>query len=391
VRRTATTLVLLAAAGALAWALRARFLELDGASAPRADRGPVPVEVAPVERGPLVLRRTFSGELDAVAQFDVAPKIGGRVARLEVELGDAVQRGQVVARLDDAELAQATQLAEAELAVARAGVSEAESDLATNERELARVQALSGEGLSSEALLDEARSAVAAATARLELARATVASAASRLESARIRLGYAVVTADWSGSDATRIVAMRHVDDGVTVAATAPLVSIVALDPILAVVDVPERDYASLATGRRATVTTDAHPGQEFEGVVARIAPVFRRATRQARVEIEVENSTQLLRPGMFVRATLELARHDDALTVPVAALTQRDGATGVFLLDAARTSVSWRPVEVGAREGERALIAGEPFEGEVVVLGQDGCDDGSRVVPVAAATEDVP
>jgi len=76
---------------------------------------------------------------------------------------------------------------------------------------------------------------------------------------------------------------------------------------------------------------------------------------------------------------------------VPVAALTQRDGATGVFLLDAARTSVSWRPVEVGAREGERALIAGEPFEGEVVVLGQDGCDDGSRVVPVAAATEDVP
>jgi hypothetical protein len=79
---------------------------------------------------------------------------------------------------------------------------------------------------------------------------------------------------------------------------------------------------------------------------------------------------------------------------VPFDALTQRNGATGVFVLDAARERVAWRAVEVGVREGERVQLLGEAFSGEVVVLGQDGCDDGTRVAPVATtstATESAP
>ena len=394
VRRLITTIVLLAAAGALAWALWARFQELGDAVKPVGERAPVPVETAAVERGPLVLRRTFSGGLESAAEFSVAPKISGRIARLEVELGDVVTRGALVALLDDAELVQALRQAEAEIAVARAGMSGAKSALEVATRELARVEALSAEGLSTAALFDTARSEVLTAQAQLQLEEATVVRAESQLESARIRHGYARVTADWSGGDETRVVAARLVDDGGTVAANTPIVTIVELDPILAVVDVPERDYARLALGQRASITSDAHTGTAFEGAIVRIAPVFRRSTRQARVEIEVPNAGERLRPGMFVRATLELARFDDALTVPFDALTQRNGATGVFVLDAARERVAWRAVEVGVREGERVQLLGEAFSGEVVVLGQDGCDDGTRVAPVATtstATESAP
>lgn len=394
-RRFLTTVVLLAALGALGWALVARFGELGETARPAGERAPVPVETAKVERGPLVVRRTFSGELEAAAEFAVAPKIGGRIVRLEVELGDVVTRGAVVALLDDAELVQALRQAEAEVAVAQARVSAAKSALEVATREMARVEALSAEGLSSDSLFDEARSNVLTAQAELELEEATVVRAQSQLESTRIRHGYARVTADWSGGDDTRVVGMRHVDEGGLVAANAPLLTIVELDPILAVVDVPERDYASLAALQPAKLTTDAHAGAVFDGAIARIAPVFRRSTRQARVEIEVRNEGERLRPGMFVRATLELARFEDALTVPFDALTQRNGATGVFVLDASRERVVWRAVEIGARDGERVQLLGDPFDGssssEVVVLGQDGCDDGTRVAPIARVTESAP
>jgi multidrug efflux pump subunit AcrA (membrane-fusion protein) len=117
VKRAIAILLLLVGAGALAWGLVSRFAAL-GAGAPDASgRGPVPVAVVPVERGPIALRRTFSGALEAAAQFVVAPKVAGRVRELAVDLGDAVERGQVVARLDDEELVQAVRQAEADLAV----------------------------------------------------------------------------------------------------------------------------------------------------------------------------------------------------------------------------------------------------------------------------------
>jgi RND family efflux transporter MFP subunit len=387
-KRTLPILLVLVAVAALAWGIARRFAELATDAAGEAQQAPVPVAVAPVERGAITLRRTFSGALEATAEFVVAPKVSGRVERLAIDLGDTVERGQVVAHLDDDELVQDVHQAEADVAVARAHTSAARSALEIAGRELVRAQALRSDGVASESQLDARRAEELAARAGLEVAEANVTRAEAALEAARIRLGYARVAADWSGGDDRRVVSERHVDEGGTVSANGEILTIVELDPIVAVVHAPERDYARLAIGQVANLVTDAHPGRRFEARIARIAPVFRRATRQARIELLVDNADELLKPGMFVRATIELERLTDATLVPFEALTERGDTVGVFVLDADGEHVRWRPVEAGVREGERVQVRGEDVAGRVVVLGQELCDDGARVTVPGADTD---
>jgi RND family efflux transporter MFP subunit len=355
----------------------------DAAGEAAAQRPPIPVEVASIERGPLALVRVVTGSLESTAQFVVAAKVGGLVERLEVDLGDTVERGQVVAVLDDDEFEQAVLEAEADLAVAQAGLTEERSALEIAERALSREESLREEGVTSESSLDAARAEVIAGSAGVAVAQARLARAEASLRAARIRVDYARVTADWSGGDDRRVVAERFVHAGATVPANTPLFSIVELDPILAVVYVAERDYGRLAVDQRVLLETDSAASEVFEGRVVRIAPVFRRATRQARVEIELGNPGEQLKPGMFVRAALELEHDEDAAHVPLAALTEREGVTGVFLLSDDGARVRWQPVEAGIRDGLRAQVQ-DGLSGRVVVLGQALLDDGAHVNVVA-------
>ncbi len=381
-RRVLVILLVVIASGALFWGVSKRFARLEQADpVARGLRAAVPVEVGPVEHGTIALLRTFSGAVEAAAEFVVAPKVAGRLERLEVDLGDGVVRGQVVAHLDDDELVQAVHLSEADLAVATASRAEARSALEIAERGLRRARTLREERVTSESQLDAALALELARRAHVEVAVANVTRAEAALETARIRLGYARLTADWNGGDDHRVVSERFVDEGETVSANAAIMSIVELAPVVGVVHVPERDYAYLSVGQLATLTTDAYPGRTFEGRVSRISPVFRRATRQARVELLVANEDEHLRPGMFVRATIEFERIEDALSVPYEALTVRDGRTGVFVVDAAGERVRWSPVEVGVREGTRVQVHADGLSGRVVTLGQELCDDGSLVL----------
>jgi RND family efflux transporter MFP subunit len=349
---------------------------------------PAPVEVASIERGPMELRRTFSGALEAPGQFVVAPKVGGRVERLTVNLADSVSRGQVVAELDNDEYVQAVAQSRAELAVARANLVEAESALEIAVRELDRVVRLRERGVASESNLDTARANRLAKKARLEVARAEVTRAEASLETARIRLGYTRITADWSGGKGSRVVAERYVDEGQTVSANTPLLRIVELDPVTGVIFATEKDYGKLQPGQGVSLATDAYPGESFDGRILRIAPVFREATRQARVEISVKNPGHRLKPGMFIRATVVLDRVADAVIVPEQALTSRNNRTGVFLVDDDGRSVVWREVRVGIREGGRVQVLGEELSGRVVILGQQLVDEGSPIVIPAGEGE---
>jgi len=340
----------------------------------------VPVEVVPVTRGPIELRRTFSGTLEAPARVVLAPKIAGRVERMDVDMGDPIQRGQVVALLDNDEYEQAVMQAQAELAVARANQVEAASSLEIAERELERMQTLRERGVASESQLDVARADHLTRKAAVEVARANVTRAEAALESARIRLGYTTVSANWSGGDDHRVVAERFVDEGDTVSASTPLLSIVELDPILAVVFVTERDYGQLEIGEPVALTTDAFPDQVFSGSITRIAPIFRQTSRQARVELNVANREHRLKPGMFVRVVVVLDRVEDATIVPIESLTRRDGVDAVFVVDPDGRHARLRPVRVGIRHGGRVQVDGPGIEGQVVTLGQQLLEDGSPI-----------
>jgi RND family efflux transporter MFP subunit len=370
------------AAAALAWLGWAVLDRLED----RPDRGgtrkasAVPVEAVPVRHGPIVLEREFSGELEALSEFVVAPKVGGRVERVLVHLADTVTRGRVVAELDNDEYVQAVAQAEAELAVARANLSEARSALETAGREFERTESLVKRGIASRSEFDAARQDQLAREAQLRVRKAEVSKAEALLETANIRLGYTQVTAGWSGGDEQRVVAERYVDEGQTVAANTPLLLIVELHPIVAVVYVTEEDYARLKPGQVVELSTDAYPGERFSGRIHRIAPVFRTTTRQSRIEMIVDNPEHRLKPGMFIRARVVLARVPDAVLVPEQALTTRNDREGVFVVREDGRSVAWREVDTGIREDGWVQVEGEGLSGRVVTLGQQLVSDGSPI-----------
>jgi RND family efflux transporter MFP subunit len=380
IRRIWIVAIGLIVATGLGWSVFNRFQDQTGSGRRREGPGLVPVEAARIQRGQITLRRTFSGELEAKAEFVVAPKVSGRVERLEVDLADTVERGQIVAELDNDEYLQAVFQAEAELEVAKANLVEAGSALEIATREFRRNEKLRQTGVASESQFDSARADQLAKQAQLEVAKAQVTKAKASLEAAKIRLGYTKVTADWAGGDRQRLVAERFVDEGDTVSANTPLLAIVELDPITGVIFVTEKDYTRLKRGQAASLTTDAYPDERFQGRIERIAPVFRQTTRQARVELTIDNHQHRLKPGMFIRATVVLERVTDTTIVPEQALTKRADQIGIFVINDDGQSVTWREVKVGIRENGRVQIQGNGLTGRVVTLGQQMLDDGSRV-----------
>lgn len=341
---------------------------------------PIPVEVASVVVADIERIRTFSGNLQPVNQMVVAPKVSGRVEQLNVDLADPVSEGQVVAELDDAEFVQAVRQAEADLAVAVANQAEAKSLLAIADRELARLQKLRGRGLGTESELDAAKAEQLAKKAHVEVTRAQSIRAQSALETARIQLGYTQVKASWRDDPNPRVVAERLIDEGETVAANTPLIRVVQMNPIKVLIHATEQDYPSLQVGQSARLATDAHPKQLFDARIVRISQVFQENTRQAQVELWVENPQRLLKPGMFVRLNLVLDRADSATVVPELALSVRDEQQGVFRLNDAQNKVEWIPVEVGIQQGDRVQILSPSLTGQVVTLGQQLLADGASV-----------
>ena len=172
----------------------------------------------------------------------------------------------------------------------------------------------------------------------------------------------------------------RFVDEGVTVSANTPLLSIVQIKPLTGVIYVTEGDYRHIAVGQTVVLETDAYPGKAFRGTIQRIASVFRQASRQARVELSIPNLDGRLKPGMFVRTTVVLEHLDNVKIVPRMARTKRNNRQGVFVVNEAEKTVSWHPVKVGIEAGERVQVIAPGLKGRVVTLGQQLVDDGSAI-----------
>jgi len=160
-----------------------------------------------------------------------------------------------------------------------------------------------------------------------------------------------------------------------------PIVSILENNPLTAVVYVIERDYQKIKVDQQSIVTTDAYPDKTFTGSVVRIAPLLKESSRQARVEIEVPNPDQLLKPGMFVRSRIEFTRHDNVTLIPFAALVRREGKEGVFIAEANNLKARFVPVTTGIINGELAEVIEPEISGLVVTLGNHLLEDGSDII----------
>jgi RND family efflux transporter MFP subunit len=342
----------------------------------------VAVEIAPIEKGTIRDTAQFSGTLIPKSQFTVAPKISGRLNQLLVDIGDPVRRDELVAVLEDEEYQQQVIQAEADLRVARANLEEAKSSLEMAKKDLERARTLHQKGIQSDSQLDAVVAQYDAQEARYKVAVAQLANKEAALETTRVRLSYTRIKTSWEKGSETRYVGERFVNAGAMLSPNTPILSIIALQPITAVIYVTDRDYFRLQTEQKATITSSAFPGKTFLGRVVRIAPLLKETSRQARVEIEIQNPEGLLKPGMFITTMIEFSRREETTVVPISALVNRNSQQGVFLADIENKKAHFQPVQVGIIEGARAEII-EPtmISGYVVTLGQHLLEDGVGII----------
>ncbi len=337
---------------------------------------PVAVQADSVRFEPIQQLRQFIGSIHPYYRYIVSPKVSGRIIHIQKRIGDHVNRGEVIAQIDDAEYEQAVIEAEANLRIAQASLLEATSQFELLKQELDRVKSLQEKGIASPSELDAATTNFEAQKSRLALARAQVEQREASLKSANIRLGYTVLTATEPG-----FIGERFVDEGGLIAANSPVVSVVGFEKVIVKTTVIERDYGLLSVGQEAEVDVDAYPNKRFPGIVTRIAPVLQEASRVAQMEVEVNNDSLVLKPGMFTRVTVILQDKSAAQTVPSDAVINHAGVHGVFMVNSQDNAARFVPVETGIISPKKTEIISPRLEGLVIVLGQHLLEDGSPII----------
>jgi RND family efflux transporter MFP subunit len=342
----------------------------------------VAVMLAPVENGLIRDVGHFSGTLIPKSQFVIAPKVSGKLKKLYVNIGDKVTKGQVVAQLDDEEYQQQVAQAEADLKVARANFEETRSALELAKKDLERAITLHQKGIYSDAQFDAAQAQYRSQEARFKVAEAQVANREAALETARVRLSYTRIIATWESGNPVRYVGERFVDEGALLSVNTPIISIVELQPITAVIYATDKDYFRIQVGQEVAVSSSVFPDRKFHGRVVRVAPILKETSRQARVEIDIDNEEGTLKPGMFVNVEIEYGRREKARIVPFSSVVVRGNQQGIFLADLENKKAKFVPVKLGIIEGEKAeIIEPADISGFVVALGQHLLQDGMNII----------
>ena len=260
----------------------------------------VPVEAVAVSRRSISASYSGTATLEPESEAEVAAKVSGVLLKLMVEEGDQVKAGQVLARLDDEN--------------PRLNVAKARATLKKLENDFRRSSEMFERKLLSVEQNDKIRY-------DLETQRAT-------FELAQLELSYTNITAPISG-----VISRRMVKVGNYIQVNQALFRIDNFDPLLAVLNVPERELRTLRADQKVVMQVDSIPGESFEGHIQRISPVVDAATGTFRVTCEFRDESGRLKSGMFGRLEIVYANHVDVPAIPRAALVEEDGETAVFVV----------------------------------------------------------
>jgi HlyD family secretion protein len=421
--RIVISLVLVVAAGSWAYYtnVAASKPTMDMSARVTGSTSAFPVALAVVERGAVRGGVVYTGSVVAYTEEDVYPRVTGRIVEMTVYPGDPVKAGQVVARLDDLELASRVREAEAatasaqagraqteaDVAAARYGIAQTEKELTTAEAEAtyqvgvaARDERLLGKGAisqqeaeSSRALAAAAQARVAAARARLEQAKALVTSAQRKQEAAdaivvqgQAQTKTAQVIRDYVNIRTTiaGYVVKRLVAPGVLIQPGIPLLKIAQIDRVRLQANVGEKDLAGIRVGSPVTVAPVGTSGRPFTAKVTSVFPFIDPGARTGVVEAVVENGGRRLLPGQYVQMQFVTGERTSALSVPREALVRMGGGATVWVV--AGDLVERRGVTTGVENAERIEILSGLREGDRVVRrGHEALYAGARVADAAA------
>ncbi|MCR4374584.1 MAG: efflux RND transporter periplasmic adaptor subunit [Acidobacteria bacterium] len=335
------------------------------------------VDTAAATRHEVIEYITVVGNLIGQATVDIVPRVAGRLDSISAKLGDRVTRGQMVAKIEDRELLQQVKQIEQNVMVNRATVTQRESDLRLRKTTLARQQELLSRGLATRQTVEDAEAGFNSAVAAVELATAQLGQTQARLDELKITLSNTTIVSPVDG-----FVGRRNLDQGAFAGANTAILSVVDISTVRMVSNLVEKDFKRVTPGVQALVEVDAFPGEQFAGVVSRVAPVFDAATRTASMEIEVPNPGYRLKPGMYARVRLTVDRRPDALTVPRNAVVDSEGRRGVFLIDG--QTAKFQAVTTGLQDNERIEILEGLAEGtRVITTGALALRAGDRITPM--------
>jgi RND family efflux transporter MFP subunit len=313
-----------------------------------------------------VIRATGSFVADEAS--DVTPLIAGSVIETPVNVGDLVNAGQVIVRLDPRNAILDLQHAEA---ARQQAVAQAENARVEAERHAALVK--SG---------DISRSAYEKLTTQLATAEATVAQATARVASAKKAVEDTTVVAPFGGH-----VTARPVSIGEYVSTSSKVVTIVRIQPIKLELQVPESDAGKLRRGMTVRAAVPTHPGSVFEGVVSALNVALDASSRAMAIEVRFLNADRRLLPGMFGTAEIHLPATERAVFVPAAAVASiaNGQSSAVYIVD--DTTARVRVVQVGERQdGMVRILAGLDGHAVVATSALNQLFDGAQVRAIAPA-----
>jgi HlyD family secretion protein len=286
-------------------------------------RGRTPrFEMAQVKRGNLTVIVTATGTLQPVNTVEVGAEISGRIERVAADFNQRVKKGEPLAEIDTKPLRAQVERSEAALEAAEAGLKQAEATLLEARQSTRRAEQLAASKLISDQDLDTARANLARADASVASAKAQVTVSRALLNADQTNLEKAVIRSPIDG-----VVLARKMEAGQTVAATfqTPILFKLAEDltRMKLIVNVDEADVGVVKEAQSATFTVDAYPDREFSARITslRNEPQTVQGVVSYEAVLSVDNSEELLRPGMTATATIKTETRTNALLVPNAAL----------------------------------------------------------------------
>lgn len=285
---------------------------------------------------------TYTSTVQAYVKNNIAPQMSGRIAKINVEIGDFVTKGQILAEMDR------TQLLQAQL------------QLQNQEVELNRLKALYEAGGLSQSDYDAIEMSYNVAKAQTE----------NLLENTVLR------------SPVNGVVTARNYDAGDMYAMASPIYTVEQIKPVKLLVGISESDYTRVKKGDSVEITADAIPGTTFYGKIEKIYPTIDPTTRTFTVEVVVSNNYNTLRPGMFARATVNFGSNHNVVIPDVAVVKQQgSGERFVYVLNPDNT-VTYQKVELGRRMGTEYEVLGGIEDGtKIVTGGQIRLKDGVKVI----------
>ena len=314
------------------------------------------VAVEQVTRRDVPQEVVYTTTVQAFAKNNIAPQSVNRIAKINVEVGDFVTKGQQLAKMDQVQLQQAEiQLQQAEL------------QMKNNEIEYGRLKGLYDAGGLSQSDLDAIELAYNASKLSYSVAK----------KSYDNLLENSVLLSPING-----VVTVRNYDVGDMYAMSAPIFTVEQISPVKLLIGVSESDYTKVHKGDAVTIIADALPGQSFNGTINRVYPTVDPATRTFTVEVVVDNNNNALRPGMFARATIQFGINNSVVIPDVAVVKQQgSGERFVYILNEDGT-VTYKKVVLGRRMGtEYEVLEGIADGAKVVTGGMIRLKDGIKVI----------